>query len=358
MITSIISYPLQPFYTGAVAPFSLTDSGTTLATPAFTNESGITTPDLSDYTTINAASGEQFFQFTADAYVDTKSLLFSDKMTIALIGCALLTYEDDGGGPDLDTLYYEDITCSVYASLSSVPLFNDNKTFAHNSSNRISTIDDVQLPGIISGGLVNLVCSDLPASIQADGGNELSVRFTVYRSSANVTDRPHAKLIVGHLFVGADLTVNIDPNSFSWSLVAANQKHTARDFGRIISEGSLVRRCSGELVKIEHRNITGSTVESTTTVGGSVVPNGVALSPNLFDLAKANSSYPVLMNPYPKRIENGVTTETAEDFNLSARQNFFSIYGFMESGIELRNGQFRNGVSSLYGARFSITETR
>ena len=79
--------------------------------------------------------------------------------------------------------------------------------------------------------------------------------------------------------------------------------------------------------------------------------------PNLFDFVKANTSYPMLFNPYPigPIVES---TMTVDEVNLTARQNFFSIYGFMPDPMDVQTDDYRDGINSLYRARFKVEETR
>lgn len=81
------------------------------------------------------------------------------------------------------------------------------------------------------------------------------------------------------------------------------------------------------------------------------------LTPNFFDMTKVNNSYPVLFSPYPMPAitASGIT---AEEANGTARQNFYSIYGFLDNPIEFLTGEYRDGLDTEYKARFRIQETR
>jgi hypothetical protein len=79
--------------------------------------------------------------------------------------------------------------------------------------------------------------------------------------------------------------------------------------------------------------------------------------PNFFDLIKANTSYPLLLNPYPIPLVE-VSSYTVDQLNLTARQNFYAIYGFFEDPLETQVGEYRDGLDSEYRARFRIRETR
>jgi hypothetical protein len=68
----------------------------------------------------------------------------------------------------------------------------------------------------------------------------------------------------------------------------------------------------------------------------------------------------VLFNAYPHQTiyTASFVNATPVNENLLARENFFSIYGFLDGRIELQNGEFKDGLDSEYRARFRIQETR
>ena len=53
-----------------------------------------------------------------------------------------------------------------------------------------------------------------------------------------------------------------------------------------------------------------------------------------------------------------VSSYTVDQLNLTARQNFYSIYGFFEDPLETQVDAYRDGLDSEYRARFRIRETR
>ena len=338
---SIISYTPQPYFVDGSCTIVGYDNVDTIE-----NDEGVFNPDLSNFTTVNVTIDANDFAFQIDFDKRSDYLVTSD-MTLGLIGCSLLTYEDDGGGaPDLDTEFSENITCYLSSDIAAVT--DELASFAHNSQNSVHTFCRQPLPSIISGGQANVMFNGLGAS-SANGS--ATVYATIARNSADVLARPHAVFIVGHLFIGVDIPITINPQSFSWTIRPENERFTARDFGAINSDGTLVRRSTGEIVKIDNYLLTGSEI---TAIASEVESS---LVPNFFDLIKVNTSYPLLFNPYPVP---GVTTAalTVGQLNLTARENFFSIYGFLEDPLDIQTDEYRDGLASEYRARFRIQETR
>jgi hypothetical protein len=336
---SIISYVPQPFFddgTAAIANVSNVSS--------FENSGGVFDPDLSDYTTVVPSSSSSDFSFQM-TFAKASAHLSSANVTVALIGCALLTYEDSGGSPDLDTEFSENIVALVTNNIGTSA--SELCSYAHNSQDNVNTFDRVALPSVISGGRTNLLVHGLGA---ASSGASGSVTVKIKRKAADVSARPHARFQIGHLFCGIDIPVWIDPRSFAWTMFLENDKFKARDFGAIPSDGTLVRRAQGEIIRFGHEIIVGSQVSSVGPIVDSVIPN-------LFDMVKSNCSYPLVFNPYPR---NNVTEAalTVDEANYTARQNFFSIYGFLDDPLEINIGEFREGLNSEYRARFRFEETR
>ena len=353
---SIISYVPQPFFTDTFGPPAISILGTS-DIDSVENAAGLYDPDLSNYTTFNVTKDSQIFKFsvTGISGIEYPSYYTS---TLALIGFALKTYEDSGGSPDLATEFYEPVNCLVDDGLE----VNDTYhywTYSHNSPNAITTWDREPLPGIIAGGTANLVFGSLPGPPYAGGSD-----FEFIRDPANVTARPHAVMIVGHMFRGVDIKIDIDPTSFAWSIEAENQRFRSRAAGAISSEGTLIRRSSGQIRHIMQDDFTGAPVTGVGVDGEQTVYRPypeVDPVANFFDMIKSNNSYPLLFNPYPKLLQQtkgNAANFTAEDYNYSARQNFFSIYGFMDGGFELTPSEYRDGLDSEYKARFRIQETR
>jgi hypothetical protein len=335
---SVISYVPQPFFVAG----SDTVVGHTNV-DSVDNGSGLFDPDLSNYAEVNASASAASFTIKID-FSKTSAHLTNANMTIALLGCSLLTYEDDGGSPDLDTEFSEDLICSLSANISAET--SEMVSYAHNSQDDISTFGKEALPNIISGGRTNVVFSGMGASNSDSTG---TIYVTIDRLAANVSARPHAVLRIGHLFIGVDVEVTINPRTFSWTLNSENERFQARDFGAINSDGTIIKRATGELIKMTNSGLIGSTVTG-------VSPVVVSQTPNFFDLVKVNTSYALLFNSYPAgaKIE---ASASALDLNQTARQNFFSIYGFMTDPLELNIGEFRDGLNTEYRARFRIQET-
>ena len=337
---SIISYAPQPYFDADVPTilgyYEVDD---------IENTEGVFDPDLSNYTTVNSVAGVDEFAFQID-FAKLSNHLENADMTVGLIGCSLLTYEDVSGAPDLETEFPENIVCLMSTDLGTIT--DELIGYAHNSEDSIYTFGKEPLPSIISGGRSNIVFKGLGKS-SADGA--ASVYITIQRKSADALTRPHAKLIIGHLFVGVDVVVTIDPKTFSWSLNSENAQFIARDYGAIHSDGTLVKRSTGEFIKIEHAELIGSEI---TAIASEINSETV---PNFFDLVKVNTSYPLLFNPFPLG-PIAESTMTLDQINLTARQNFFSIYGFMEDPLQVQTDDYRDGLNSLYRARFRILETR
>ncbi len=343
---SLISYIPQPYFIeGACTITGLFN------VDSIENDDGVFDPDLSNYTTVNITATQE--QFAIRMLFDKQSdHLTNYNMSIGLIGCSMLTYEDDGGGsPVLATEFSEDI--SSLANTINISAFSDDVgSYAHNSQDSINTFCQQPMPSIISGGRSNILFTNLGAS---DVSVAALVSFLFERTATNIAARPHAKLIIGHLFIGVDIPIIIDPRSFSWTMNSEREKFVARDFGAINSDGTLVKRSTGEIIKISNYNLIGSevlTFSPDITITSSLVSN-------FFDLIKINTSYPLLFNPYPVPIAQAAGASlTVQGLNLTARQNFFSIYGFLEDPLDIQTGEYRDGLDSEYRARFRILETR
>lgn len=342
--TSRICYVPQPYFT--------TEGSCTVSAhdniDEILNGEGLLNPDLSDFTTIIADSGVSDFQVRVGFYKDD-SWLVDSNITCGFIGCTMLTYEDDGGGdPDLSTVFSEDIIMTFNPN-SIGTVGNQQMTYAHNSQNSITSFCQEPLPGIIAGGTSNLLFHDL-----GTGGNSNGVLCTLIfsRQSDDVTARPHARMIIGHMFIGVDIEVNLNPRTFAWRISANSDKFKSRDNGTIPNEGVLLRQSSAEILRIPNNDLIGSVV-----VDPSVSPWDVEQIPNLMDLTKVNNGYPILFSPYPNSGLSPVAL-TAEKLNLTARQNFFSIYGYMNRPIEVLTNDYNDGLDTLYRANFGITETR
>jgi len=337
---SIISYVPQPYFIGASCTIVGFNNIATIE-----NGSGVFAPDLSDYTTIEPTQGVSDFAVKIDFSKQGAHLANSD-MSLGFIGCSLLTYEDDGGSPDLATEFSENINCHMSANITAVVA--EQISYAHNSEDTVHTFCQAPMPSIISGGQANIMFNGLGVST---AGATATVYMKIVRTAADVAARPHAVLQVGHLFIGVDVPVVIDPRSFSWTLDSQRERFVARDFGSINADGTLVKRATGEVIKIDNYSLIGTEI---TDVSGDVVATN---KPNFFDLIKANTSYPLLLNPYPIPLVE-VSSYTVDQLNLTARQNFYSIYGFFEDPLETQVGEYRDGLDSEYRARFRIRETR
>jgi len=337
---SIISYTPQPYYDSGTA----TIAGYT-AINSIENTGGIFDPDLSNYTTVVPNISAATFAVKIDFNKQSAHLTAID-LSLAFIGCSLLTYENSGGSPVLASEFSENINAVMSSNVGA--LASELASFAHNSQDNIQTFDATAMPSVISGGRANLLFNGIGYST---AGSTATAYLTVTRSAADVAARPHARLILGNLFIGVDIPVTIDPTTFSWTMLVENMRFVARDFGAISSDGTLVKRSAGEIIKIPNSRLIGSVV---TAVTPNMTVSNVA---NYFDLIKVNTSYPLLFNPYPQGPVVD-STMTIGEANLTARQNFFSIYGFMEDPLELLPGEFRDGLNSEYRARFRIVETR
>lgn len=336
---SIISYVPQPFH---VAGTTTIAAGSGVS--SIENGDGVFDPDLSNYATVNANASAASFAVQID-FAKLSSHLSGADLTVALIGCSLLTYEDASGSPDPDSEFSENISMLMSSDLTAEAstLFS----FAHNSQDGVKTFNAQPLPSVISGGRSNLVFHGLGA---AAAGATATVTVTVERAAADVTARPHAKLLLGHLFVGSDLEVTIDPRVFSWSLQLANERFRARDFGAVNSDGTLVRRAIGEFIKITVNDLMGAGLTG-------VSPVAITPAPNFLDMIKAGASYPLLFNSYPAGLTVDSTVTVAQA-DLTARQNFFSVYGFFMDPLEVQTREFRDGLATEYRARFRFEETR
>jgi hypothetical protein len=336
---SVISYAPQPYFEDGTATIVANTNVSSIE-----NTPGIFDPDLSNFSTVVPTSSAASFKAKIDFAKQSAHLTGAD-LTLGFIGCSLLTYEDSGGLPDLATEFSESIDCRMSANISAVT--DELVSYAHNSQDTIHSFDREPLPSVISGGRANLIFTGLGKS---NSGSTGTVYVTVERTAANVAARPHARFQIGHLFIGVDVPITIDPRSFSWTMVVENERFFARDFGAINSDGTLVKRSTGEITKIGQELLTGSTVSGVSPIVASVTPN-------LFDLIKVNTSYPLLLNPFP-RAQVTEASLTVEEANFTTRQNFFSIYGFFSDPLEVQTDEYRDGLESQYRARFRFQETR
>ena len=336
---SIISYVPQPYFTeGACTIINQSN------VDSIDNSDGIFDPDLSNYVTVNPSYGATSFAVKIDFGKQSLRLTNYD-MTLAFIGCSLLTYEDSGGSPDLSTEFTENINCTMSSNITAES--DTQISFVHNSEDSIFTFCRTAMPSIISGGLANIIFNGLGVS---NTGTTATVYGTFTRNAADASARPHAVLLIGHLFIGVDIPITMDPRVFNWTMLVENERFTARDFGAISSDGTLVKRATGEILKIDNYSFIGSEITS-------VSPIVVTPKANFFDLVKGNTSYPLLLNAYPAgSIE--LATYTLNGINFTARQNFFSIYGFLEDPVQLQVGEYRDGLDTEYRLRFRIQETR
>ncbi len=337
---STISYVPQPYF--ASGPNLMVGTSNV---SSITNIPGVFAPDLSDYTTVVATASSNSFSFSL-TFSKQSAYLSNCNMSLAFLGCAMLTYEDDGfGAADLATEFSENISLTMSSTVgTSGTTF---ASFAHNSQDSVTTFNKQPMPGIISGGTANLVFNAIGTS---STGTSATVNVSVERVPADVTARPHAHLILGHLYIAVDLPVYIMPQSFAWTLEVANQRFVSKDFGAVNSDGTIVKRSSGEFYKILQDDLLGTNV----TGVGPITAN---LFPNFFDLSKSHTSYAILLNPYPA---GGIaaSTLTVEQSDILARQNYFSIYGFLSDPLEFLIGDYRDGINSEYRARYRIVETR
>ena len=338
---SIISYAPQPYFIEGsqfIAKTGLSDP------MVIENEDGLFDPDLSNYTTIIPEPGEAEFVFNSGF---ARNVAYGQGMpvTCAYIGCTMLTYEDDGGGnPNYDTEFVEDTV--IAQSWTHITTSSGQKfSFAKNSPNRVVTFNNVRLPGIVSGGTTNVLFSGTGVMNNTSTGNG---QIVVSRTAANVALRPHVRFQIGHMFIGIDVEIELDPRAFSWSLQSLNRRFKARDQGAVSTDGTLHRQASFEARLLTMNEIMGVSFNDDFEA---------ILSPNLLDLIKANNGYPVLFNPWPV-VAPATGSLTGEQATLTARQNFFSIYGFLDGALDLQNSEYRNGLDSKYKARFRITETR
>lgn len=342
---SIISYVPQPYFAAGVQQVAVGDN-----IIAISNEAGLFDPDLSNRTSVSQDSGGTEYSFVI-TFEKIDDWLFDHDLTVALVGCSLDTYEDDGASaPDIETKFSEDISVeteflNIFEGSAVVTAYGH----AHNTRNEIDTYSKRAMPGIVAGGRANILHYGLG---KANGGNGTgTITVHVHRLAANVALRPWSTFNIGHVFIGVDVPITLDPRTFNWSLASQNQRFVARDLGAKNSEGTLVRQVSADIIRINALEIIGSQI----TGAAANLVNALSLRANLFDLIKANTSYPLMFNPYPYASPASVVPE---DYNLLARQNFFSIYGFMENALELQMDEFRDGLQSQYRARFQIKETR
>lgn len=339
IMASTISYTPQPYFgAGAASVTGLSDVG------SIENADGILDPNLSNYTTIIPTVSATQFQFGVDFNTQGRFLFGDMNFTVALIGCVMLTYEDDGGGsPDYDTEYCEPLHVQTSSEVGTDTSNKD--TYAYNSQNDIRTFERVELPGIITGGTTNLVFG---AGTLGTGGSSIDPVTTTFKFYRGVlaASRPHAILKIGHMFVGIDVPVQLDPRTFTWGMSIDNERFRSRGNGMISSDGAVLRRSSFDAIKMNYSNVGGFEVADDASY---------VLAPNLFDLVKVNNSYPVLFNPYPYAYASpfGGVANT-----LLSRQNFFSIYGFLEGDAAVSVGDYRNGLETDYRASFRIEETR
>ena len=336
IVMPIISYVTQPFFktgTNSVVAGASMDS--------VVNAAGVFSPDLTDYTTLALDKDAVQATFTINFSADIGNIV-GHKVSVAYVGCHLLTYKDDGSGsPDLSTEYAED-----FAIISTHNLTADSEggvALAHDSQNSVTTFDGVSMPGILSGGAVNVVFNGISTSGTVNATP--NVVGEIIRNYDFVTARPHAKFILGHLFIGSDIEIDIRPGSFRWGASVNREQYSSRSRSTISSSGAMSRSADFEVRALTQQNIMGLEFKNIEFV----------YYPNLYDLIKTNTSYPVLFSPYPYPPSDSLDDPTA---NATARQGFFSIYGFLDNGADFGLGEYRDGLNTEYTARFRIKETR
>lgn len=341
---SIISYVPQPYFVAGGSCEVTVDTSYLL-----TNGDGALDPDLSNFMTVKSNGENTGITFDVD-FDKLDSHLPNYNMTIGLIGCSVISYEVDTSGDQIPETINPDPFYAVMVEtdvLDTPPV--SMRSFSHGSQNSIATFCGEPLPGVLSGGSHNLIFSGLGAPKGND--NPGTLQFSVIRLGA--TGR-HMDFVLGHVFIGVELPIIIDPRSFTWGIGVRNQRFLARDFGALNSEGVLVRQASFDVLKIANNDIVGSVVGS---VSGPGDPENITAQANYFDMAKVNTSYPVVLNPYPAG-PSATAFPTVDEYNLWARENFFSIYGFLQNDLEFGIGEFRDGLNSEFRAKFRIMETR
>lgn len=358
---SAISYVPQPFFyppDGSSHPFevSLDVASGYAAWESVTNAEGIFDPRLSNAAELVTSLNNQSPNVGLSTAFTVSFSHFKNGIsnmrgttTVALIGCSLLSYADDGlGNPDLTTEREEFITYSIETT-GLVDGANDSgKGFAYNSNNKVTSFGAELQPSIISGGQCNLIVSGLDNP--AAGASEAEV--TVILHAARI-GRRHLKFSVGHLFVGIDVLVNQNPDVFSWRIGVMNDRQPTRDYGHINSDGTLIRRASGEIVRVPYHMLNGSEIRN---IHSDNLVETIYPDPNLLDMVKSNVSYPILFNPYPAGPYTG--TLTKEQFTMMARQNFFAIYGYFEEDVDVQTDANKDGLNTNYRMRYRVAETR
>lgn len=355
---SIISYVPQPFFYaagGQTCDVSLAADSTLAEWESVENADGIFDPDLSKAATFITANNNQgadlgkslSFSMSFGTFASGLSNMRST-MTVGLIGCSLFSYADDGGSPNLETEREEFMTFSISTTNLVKGSVDSGKGFAYNSNNKITTFCQDPRPSIISGGQANLLISGLGEPVP--GAIVSEVQFDLHAARIG---RKHLKLTVGHLFVGIDLPVQLDPRSFAWNIRSKNDSHESKDFGSIRQSGTLVRSASGEIINIPYYNVNGSEIRN---IHSDNLVETLHRDPSFFDLVKFNTSYPLLLIPYPTTPVSDNLTE--EQFALSGRQNFFSIYGYLDGDMQLQTGKHRDGLNTDYRMKFRVKETR
>lgn len=358
---STISYVPQPFFYPSGGSQYLCEVSLTADSPyaeweSMTNEEGLFNPKLADatefVTSLNNQSpyvGESLAFTISFGHFKNGISNMRGTTTVALIGCSLLSYADDGSGdPDPDTEREEFITYTLETTNLVQGSTNSGKGFAYNSNNKITTFCAERMPSVISGGQCNLIVSGL-GKFQA-GAAEAEVRVIIH---AYRIGRKHLKFKVGHLFVGMDLDVNTDPRSFVWGLGVENERAQSRNYSAISSDGTLRREVSGDFYKMGYYDLNGSEIRF---IHADNIIETIYPDANVLDMIKSNTSYPILFNPYPYGAVDG--TLTKEQFTMMGRQNFFSVYGFFKSFVDIQTGEYREGLNTNYKMKFRVEETR
>lgn len=358
---SIISYVPQPFFYPPgddeyPCEVDLTADSPYAEWESMTNEEGLFSPKLADATEFVTSLNNQSpnvgksTAFTV-SFAHSKNGISNMRgtTTVALIGCSLLSYDDDGSGNPVPETEREEFITYTLETTNLVDGANDSgKGFAYNSNNKITSFCASQLPSIISGGQCNLIVSGL--SKFTSGASQAEVRVIIHAARVG---RRHLKFRVGHLFVGMDLSLKMNPDTFAWGLRVDNERARSRNFSAINSDGTLLRTVSAESNRMDYYSINGSEIRfiHADNLVQSIYPDA-----NVLDMIKCNTSYPILFNPYPYPAVDG--TLTKEQFTMMGRQNFFSVYGFFENDVEVQTDDFRDGLNTLYRMRFRVQETR
>lgn len=202
---------------------------------------------------------------------------------------------------------------------------------------------------------------------------------------------------IGHLFVGRELVLDIDPTSFVWSAEMVRERYQSRSLSALPSDAVLRRSARFDARRMTMADLLGQSTLFPPTdplSGLSGIASESQSVPSLMRAILSNSGAPMVLSPYPFPLLDELTEgddsggpvisesrgsysleqelspaphnmgpglapsfgQDAQPRMLSVRQNAFSIFGQFQPAVEVSPSQERDGVRTRYSTRLEFTE--